>query len=57
MNIRKTSKNLGEIAEGKTKETIGKMLGNKGMERKGKFEKVMGKAKYELERRRHQFRH
>ncbi|MFJ9850604.1 CsbD family protein [Streptomyces sp. NPDC101150] len=57
MGIGKKSKNIGEIAEGKTKESTGKALGNESLEMKGKAEKIMGKVKHAVERARDTLKH
>ncbi|MER6104081.1 CsbD family protein [Streptomyces sp. NPDC001832] len=57
MGIRKKAKNIGEIAEGKAKETIAKAVGNESLERKGKVEKTKGKVKQAVEKGKDRFRH
>ncbi|MER5361200.1 CsbD family protein [Streptomyces sp. NPDC002785] len=57
MGIRKKAKNIGEIAEGKVKETLGKAVGNESLERKGKAEKTKGKVKQAVEKGKDRFRH
>ncbi|MEU0834831.1 CsbD family protein [Streptomyces sp. NPDC005969] len=57
MGITKKTKNIGEIAEGKTKETLGKAVGNESLESKGKTEKTKGKLKQALEKGKDRFRH
>ncbi|MFE0375286.1 CsbD family protein [Streptomyces inhibens] len=57
MGIRKKSRNIGDIAEGKAKETTGKALGNESLEKKGKMEKAKGKVKQAVERGKDTLRH
>ncbi|UKY48752.1 CsbD family protein [Streptomyces inhibens] len=57
MGIRKKSRNIGEMAEGKAKETTGKVLGNESLEKKGKMEKAKGKVKQAVERGKDTLRH
>ncbi|REK86979.1 CsbD family protein [Streptomyces inhibens] len=57
MGIGKKARNLGEIAEGKTKETTGKAVGNETLEGKGKAEKAKGKVKQVVEKGKDTFRH
>lgn len=57
MRISKKARNVSEIAEGKSKETTGKALGDENLERKGKAEKAKGKVKQALEKGKDTFRH
>ncbi|MFG2290387.1 CsbD family protein [Streptomyces sp. NPDC048595] len=57
MGIGEKARNLGEIAEGKAKEVIGKVLGDTQAERKGKAEQLKGKMKQAVERGKHPFKH
>ncbi|MCX4397964.1 CsbD family protein [Streptomyces sp. NBC_00257] len=57
MGIGKKSKNIGEIAEGKTKESVGRAVGNERLEGKGRVQKVKGKVKQVVEKGKDTFRH
>ncbi|MFG2138287.1 CsbD family protein [Streptomyces sp. NPDC048650] len=57
MGIGRKTKNFGEIAGGKTKESTGKAVGNESMEMKGKAEKVMGMLKHAAEKAKDTFKH
>ncbi|MGG7575822.1 CsbD family protein [Streptomyces sirii] len=57
MGIGEKAKNLGEIAEGKAKEVMGKVFGDTETERKGKAEQIKGKMKQAVEKGRHPFKH
>ncbi|SFX99191.1 CsbD family protein [Streptomyces atratus] len=57
MGIGKKSKNIGEIAEGKTKETVGRAVGNERLEGKGRAQKMKGKVKQAVEKGKDTFRH
>ncbi|GAO11818.1 CsbD family protein [Streptomyces lydicamycinicus] len=57
MGIAKKTRNLGHIVEGKAKETTGRALGNKALQRRGKAEQAMGKMKQAVEKRRETFKH
>ncbi|MFI6764820.1 CsbD family protein [Streptomyces sp. NPDC050355] len=57
MGIGEKAKNLGEIAEGKAKEVMGKVFGDTQTERKGKAEQLKGKMKQAVEKGRHPFKH
>ncbi|MCX5113499.1 CsbD family protein [Streptomyces sp. NBC_00378] len=57
MGIGKKSKNIGEIAEGKTKESVGRAVGNERLEGKGRAQKVKGKVKQVVEKGKDTFRH
>ncbi|MFB7225334.1 CsbD family protein [Streptomyces sp. NPDC056227] len=55
--IGKKSKNIGKIAEGKTKETVGRTVGNESLEGKGRAQKMKGKVKQAVEKGKDTFRH
>ncbi|MFB7916541.1 CsbD family protein [Streptomyces sp. NPDC056061] len=57
MGIGKKSKNIGEIAEGKTKESVGRAVGNERLEGKGRAQKVKGKVKQVIEKGKETFKH
>ncbi|MEW1679491.1 CsbD family protein [Streptomyces noursei] len=57
MGMRKKVKSAGEIITGKAKETTGKALSNKSLERKGKTEKAKGKVRHVLEKGKDKLRH
>ncbi len=57
MGMRKKVKSAGEIITGKTKETTGKALSNKSLERKGRAEKAKGKVRHVLEKGKDKLRH
>ncbi|MFI9048472.1 CsbD family protein [Streptomyces sp. NPDC053427] len=57
MGIGKKARNIGEITEGKTKETTGKVFGDNSLEMKGKAEKIKGKVKHVVERARDTLKH
>ncbi|GAA1319095.1 CsbD family protein [Streptomyces sanglieri] len=57
MGIGKKSKNISEIAEGKTKESVGRAVGNERLEGKGRAQKVKGKVKQVVEKGKDTFRH
>ncbi|MFE7357320.1 CsbD family protein [Streptomyces sp. NPDC057543] len=57
MGIGKKTKNIGSIAEGKTKETAGKAVGNESLEGKGKAQKTKGKVKQVIEKGKDVFKH
>ncbi|MCX4790346.1 MULTISPECIES: CsbD family protein [unclassified Streptomyces] len=57
MGIGKKSKNIGKIAEGKTKETAGKVVGNESLEGKGRAQKMKGKVKQAVEKGKDTFKH
>ncbi|MFF2409528.1 CsbD family protein [Streptomyces sp. NPDC058092] len=57
MGIGKKTKNIGKIAEGKTKETAGKAVGNESLEGKGRAQKAKGKVKQVIEKSKDTFRH
>ncbi|MGW1847872.1 CsbD family protein [Streptomyces sp. NPDC001966] len=57
MGIGKKSKNIGEIAEGKAKESVGRAVGNERLEGKGRAQKVKGKVKQVVEKGKDAFRH
>ncbi|MEV7957576.1 CsbD family protein [Streptomyces sp. NPDC058316] len=57
MGIGKKSKNIGKIAEGKTKETVGRAAGNERLEGKGRAQKMKGKVKQAVEKGKDTFRH
>ncbi|WP_328907545.1 CsbD family protein [Streptomyces sp. NBC_00234] len=57
MGIRKKAKNVGEISKGKTKETVGKAVGNESMEAEGRAEKTKGKVKHAVEKGKDKLRH
>ncbi|MER5617348.1 CsbD family protein [Streptomyces sp. NPDC057592] len=57
MGIGKKSKNIGEIAEGKTKESVGRAVGNERLEGKGRAQKLKGKVKQVVEKGKDTFRH
>lgn len=56
MDIGKKTRNISQIIEGKAKETVGKAVGNKSLERKGKAEKIRGKVKQAAEKGMHTFK-
>ncbi|MER5496150.1 MULTISPECIES: CsbD family protein [unclassified Streptomyces] len=57
MGIGKKSKNIGEIAEGKAKESVGRAVGNERLEGKGRVQKMKGKVKQAIEKGKETFRH
>ncbi|MCT2544157.1 CsbD family protein [Streptomyces atratus] len=57
MGIGKKSKNIGKIAEGKTKESVGRAVGNESLEGKGRAQKMKGKVKQAVEKGKDVFRH
>ncbi|WP_405683357.1 CsbD family protein [Streptomyces sp. NBC_00057] len=57
MGIGKKSKNIGKIAEGKTKETAGKVVGNESLEGKGRAQRMKGKVKQAVEKGKDTFKH
>ncbi|MEE1767809.1 CsbD family protein [Streptomyces sp. JV185] len=57
MGIGKKTKNIGEIAEGKTKEAAGKAVGNESLEGKGKTQKTKGRVKQVIEKGKDTFKH
>ncbi|MFV5994862.1 CsbD family protein [Streptomyces sp. NPDC056231] len=57
MGIGKKSKNIGKIAEGKTKETVGRAVGNERLEGKGRAQKMKGKLQQAVEKGKDTFRH
>ncbi|MEU9619366.1 MULTISPECIES: CsbD family protein [unclassified Streptomyces] len=57
MGIGKKSKNIGNITEGKTKETVGRAVGNESLEGKGRAQKMKGKVKQAVEKGKDIFRH
>ncbi|MFD4861986.1 CsbD family protein [Streptomyces atratus] len=57
MGIGKKSKNIGKITEGKTKETVGRAVGNESLEGKGRAQKMKGKVKQAVEKGKDTFRH
>ncbi|MFE0188425.1 CsbD family protein [Streptomyces sp. NPDC058989] len=57
MGIGKKAKSIGQMAEGKAKETVGKAVGNASLARKGKAEMVKGRVNYAMERGKDKFRH
>ncbi|MFF2960290.1 CsbD family protein [Streptomyces sp. NPDC057963] len=57
MGIGKKSKNIGNITEGKTKETVGRAVGNENLEGKGRAQKMKGKVKQAVEKGKDIFRH
>ncbi|AJT69035.1 CsbD family protein [Streptomyces chattanoogensis] len=57
MGIGKKTKHVGEIAEGKTKETTGQAVGNESLRLKGKAEKIKGKVKHAAEKARDTLKH
>ncbi|MGW7487421.1 CsbD family protein [Streptomyces sp. NPDC054786] len=57
MNIGKKTRNIGHIVEGKAKETTGKALGNKSLQRKGKAEQAMGRMRQAVEKGKDTFKH
>ncbi|UQA90855.1 CsbD family protein [Streptomyces halobius] len=56
MGIGKKTRNIGQIIEGKAKETVGKAVGNKGLERKGRTEQIRGRVKQAAEKGMHTFK-
>ncbi|MFC9229214.1 CsbD family protein [Streptomyces decoyicus] len=57
MNIGKKTRNIGHIVEGKAKETAGRALGNKSLQRRGKAEQAVGKMRQAVEKGKDTFRH
>ncbi|MEU8916856.1 MULTISPECIES: CsbD family protein [Streptomyces] len=57
MGIAKKTRNIGQIVEGKAKETTGRALGNKSLQRRGKAEQAMGKMRQAVEKGRETFKH
>ncbi|GFE18527.1 hypothetical protein Sgleb_65740 [Streptomyces glebosus] len=57
MGIAKKTRNLGHIVEGKAKETTGRALGNRGLQRRGKAEQALGKMKQAVEKGRDTLKH
>ncbi|MFG2830440.1 CsbD family protein [Streptomyces sp. NPDC048434] len=57
MNIGKKTRNIGHIVEGKAKETTGKALGNRSLQRKGKAEQAMGRMRQAVEKGKDTFKH
>ncbi|MEW9520302.1 CsbD family protein [Streptomyces tubercidicus] len=57
MSIAKKTRNIGHIVEGKAKETTGRALGNKSLQRRGRAEQAMGKMKQAVEKGRDSFKH
>ncbi|GAA2322429.1 CsbD family protein [Streptomyces caniferus] len=57
MGIGKKTRNIGHIVEGMAKETTGKALGNKSMQRRGRAEQAVGRMKQAVEKGRDTFRH
>ncbi|MCF3147963.1 CsbD family protein [Streptomyces platensis] len=57
MGIAKKTRNLGQIVEGKAKETTGRALGNRGLQRRGKAEQALGKMKQAVEKGRDTLKH
>ncbi|MEL5960313.1 CsbD family protein [Streptomyces sp. CLV115] len=57
MGIGKKTKNIGKIAEGKTKEATGKAVGNESLEGKGRAQKTKGRVKQVIEKGKDTFKH
>ncbi|MGX1759234.1 CsbD family protein [Streptomyces lydicus] len=57
MRMGKKARNIGHIVEGKAKETTGRALGNKSLQRRGKSEQAMGKMRQAVEKGRDTFKH
>lgn len=57
MSIGKKTRNIGHIVEGKAKETTGRALGNKSLQRRGKAEQALGKMRQAVEKGKDTFRH
>ncbi|MFD0163876.1 CsbD family protein [Streptomyces decoyicus] len=57
MSIGKKTRNISHIVEGKARETTGRALGNKSMQRRGKAEQALGKMRQAVEKRKDTFRH
>ncbi|MFJ5800542.1 CsbD family protein [Streptomyces decoyicus] len=57
MSIGKKTRNIGHIVEGKAKETTGRALGNKGLQRRGRAEQALGKMRQAVEKGKDTFRH
>ncbi|MGI5256502.1 CsbD family protein [Streptomyces angustmyceticus] len=57
MGIGKKTRNMGHIVEGMAKETTGKALGNKSLQRRGRAEQAMGRMRQAVEKGRDALRH
>ncbi|MFB7211288.1 CsbD family protein [Streptomyces sp. NPDC057575] len=57
MGLGKKTKNIGKIAEGKTKEAAGKAVGNESLEAKGRAQKTKGQVKQVIEKGKDTFKH
>ncbi|MEU9115400.1 CsbD family protein [Streptomyces sp. NPDC048483] len=57
MGIGKKLQNIGHIAEGKSKESTGKAVGNESLEMKGKAEKIKGMVKHAAEKAKDALKH
>lgn len=57
MGMGKKARNIGHIVEGKAKETTGRALGNKSLQRRGKTEQALGKMRQAVEKGRDTFKH
>ncbi|MFF8788178.1 CsbD family protein [Streptomyces sp. NPDC015125] len=57
MGMGKKARNISHIVEGKAKETTGRALGNKSLQRRGKTEQALGKMRQAVEKGRDTLKH